>query len=111
MDKKITKTIGGILLVIGLILLFSGIRITSFSFGRMSWFGIVIICMLIDGVVLMVKPSKIAIIIMAFLILAIIVLVLTNLRMFMRPMSFFKMAGIIVLLASGIGLIIKGNMK
>jgi len=110
-DKKLMKIAGLVMLAIGLFLFLSHMRVTSFSFYRMGWAGIIMLVMGIDLVLMIVKPNKIFTIAMGVLAVLLIISIILNMRIYLTHMSMFKWIAIAICMFGGAGLTIKGLSK
>lgn len=107
MDKKIMKILGICLLVVGLIMFISNIRVGGFTYFRLGWGGWVLLLMGIDFILIIMKPNKIFYILMAILAILLIVSIITNMRIYMTHMSLLKWFVIAGCMFGGAGLTLK----
>lgn len=107
--KNIFELAGVIMFIIGIILLFSNIRVSGFGYFRMGKAGLLLLLMGIDFILMIMKPNKIWTIGMIVLAILLVVSVILNLRVYLVGMSLFKYLGIAILIFGGIGLFLKSK--
>lgn len=108
--KNKERIIGIILTLIGLFMLFKAARVHSFGFFRfygVSTSGIILVLMIISGVFLVAKPSKLSKIFMITSVCMLVLSLILGTNISFYYVSLLDIILILVPLAIGLGLIVK----
>lgn len=108
--KGFTYLFGGILILVGLFMLFKNTYVTSFGFytlGPVNTGAILIILLILAGIYAVVRPSKPAWILMGALVAALVLSLLLGMRIGFRYMSLSDVLLMLAPLAAGIGLVLR----
>lgn len=112
MKKNKILMIVSILMIIEAIILFAvNIKVSGWGFYRIGGIntgGILAFLLMADIVWLIVKPNKVAKIAACVIFILLILSVILGIRLYLAHMSFFKFIAMALLLATGVGLLIRG---
>ena len=109
--KGFTYIFGIILILVSLFMLFKNTYVTSFgfySFGRVNTGAILIVLLILAVIFAVVKPSKFSKVLIGVILAGLVVSLLLGMRIGFMRMSVLDVLLMVVPLAVGVGLVLKG---